>query len=888
MSIHADVPPEQSNETLAGFVPPLNAPVTVLTDIPPVVTPGAQCFGEYEVVGELGEGGMGRVYKARHRTLGQFVAVKVLTLNDPAGRERFRAEALTTAKLEHANIVRVIDVQTPPDGRPYLVMEFADGGSLDRELNSTPQNPYRAAEMLETIARAVHFAHEHQVIHRDLKPANVLRSRDGTLKLTDFGLAKQMDSVSGLTRTGALLGTPQYMAPEQADGRTHEFGPAVDIYALGAILYEMLTGRPPFRGVTVMETLEQVRRDEPAPPSRLVPRLPRDLSVICLKCLEKAPGRRYATAGDLADDLRRWLKGEPIVARAASRWEKLWRQIVRHPWESAAIAASVVLVFVLLAGSLYLHDKYTHDEAAQQLREQQDEAKNRFDAQERERQRQLNEQEEQKRKLLHEQLDRSRATFNTIRQRLMTGELKDTKGLTPLYRDLTEFYERLFADLQRDEKTDRRALAYEALEIGEMAQKVGLSDQAAWAFAEALKLFAELERTEPGLRAKRGEVLVKRARALFDRNELSAATGACDEAAALWAALPPTADRAAELHAAEIAHLRGEMFGRQYLLKDAVGAYSEAIQYRERLAEPYFAKTAKELAAGTEAERALAVKYLRELGRGHGYRGDVYLLQGHTSLADRDYQTSHRARQLVHDLLSAPGGDPIELERAKFQLGRSFTNLARFQARHRAYSTAKQCMDDALRLRLALVAGNPHSEEYAIDLLANRTEQLEFALLESLDEPERRARARPELVELSTVLIDVTGAARANRARTFRAREVTAEAHLARAEGRAEALTDANRAEVLGDLAAALQFLDGKLAASPKYAFQRAAALALTAELTAAPPSDARWARALAELKDALAGGYRDTHPADLFKRRCFKALATDEDFKALVAQYGK
>ena len=252
----------------------------------------------YDILEVLGRGGMGVVYKARHLALGRVVALKMVLAADHAGPEalaRFRAEAAALARLQHPHIVQIFEVGEQ-DGRPYFALEFVDGGSLAAKVKGTPWEPRRAAALAETLARAVHAAHERQVVHRDLKPANVLLTGDGTPKITDFGLAKTLDADDGLSRTGQVVGTPSYMPPEQAAGKTKEIGPASDVYALGAILYELLTGRPPFKGPTSLDTLHQVLADEPAPPRRLNSRAPRDLETVCLKCLEKQPGRRYASA----------------------------------------------------------------------------------------------------------------------------------------------------------------------------------------------------------------------------------------------------------------------------------------------------------------------------------------------------------------------------------------------------------------------------------------------------------------------------------------------------------------------------------------------------------------------------------------------------------------
>ncbi len=305
--------------------------------------------GGYEIIEELGRGGMGVVYKARHLKLQRIVALKMLLGGSFVTSEeqaRFRIEAEAVARLRHPNIVQIyevgeheVDTGSP---RPYFTLEFAAGGNLSSHLAGRPQTPRQAAAWLESMARAAHYAHQQGIVHRDLKPSNVLLTEAGEPKLCDFGVAKLMTGSDVKTRSGTLLGTAEYMAPEQAT-EGEKVGPAADIYALGAIIYTMLTGRPPFQGSNTLHILEQVRSQEPVPLRRLVPHLPRDLETICLKCLEKEPAQRYASAADLADDLQRFLLGEPICARPAPFWERGWKWSKRRPAVSGLLAAVVVL-----------------------------------------------------------------------------------------------------------------------------------------------------------------------------------------------------------------------------------------------------------------------------------------------------------------------------------------------------------------------------------------------------------------------------------------------------------------------------------------------------------------------------------------------------------------
>jgi WD40 repeat protein/serine/threonine protein kinase len=317
---------------------------------PPEEMPG------YEILGVLGRGGMGVVYQARQVQLKRLVALKMIRAGDQAGDEllsRFATEAQAVARLQHPHIVQIYEVGEH-HGRPFCALEFVSGGTLAARLAGTPQLPRSAAAVVRTLALAMDAAHRQGIVHRDLKPANILlaaadapRLEDVVPKITDFGLAKRLDEDMGQTSTGAIMGTPAYMAPEQALGRK-DVGPAADVYALGAILYECLTGRPPFKAATTLETLEQVRTQEPVPPRLLQPKVPRDLETVCLKCLEKEQPRRYASATDLAEDLRRFLAGEPIVARPVASSERLLKWVRRRPAVAALVVALPVAALLLL------------------------------------------------------------------------------------------------------------------------------------------------------------------------------------------------------------------------------------------------------------------------------------------------------------------------------------------------------------------------------------------------------------------------------------------------------------------------------------------------------------------------------------------------------------
>jgi WD40 repeat protein len=311
----------------------------------------------YEILGVLGWGGMGVVYKARQLARDRLVALKMIRAGGQATAAelaRVRAEAAAVARLPHANVVQIHEVGLH-EGVPFLALEYVPGGNLASHIAGTPQSGRRAAELVETLARALDVIHAQRIVHRDLKPANVLLAEDGTPKITDFGLVKRLDRDERLTRPGCVAGTPNYMAPEQVEDRPREVGPATDVYALGALLYEMLTGRPPFLAATPMATAKRVATEEPVPPRQLQPQVPRDLQNVCLKCLEKEPRKRYATAGALADDLRRFHDGVPTLARPTPPWERAWRWARRQPVNAALVGLvlfTVVLGYVLVTSQM--------------------------------------------------------------------------------------------------------------------------------------------------------------------------------------------------------------------------------------------------------------------------------------------------------------------------------------------------------------------------------------------------------------------------------------------------------------------------------------------------------------------------------------------------------
>ncbi len=325
---------------------------------PPPHSPGSW-FGSYELIEQIGEGGMGVVFKARQRTLNRIVALKMMRSGSLASEpevKRFRSEAQAVARLQHPNVVAIHEVGEQ-DGQFFFSMDYIEGKNLAEVVRRTPLPAERAARYVKTIAEATHYAHERGILHRDLKPANVLIDASDQPRITDFGLAKHIATDSDLTVSGAVMGTPSYMPPEQAAGKRKEIGPASDVYSLGAILYDLLTGRPPFRADTPVDTLRQVLDSEPAPPRLLNAKVPRDLETICLKCLAKEPGQRYPSARELAEDLGRFLLREPIQARPVGHLGRLWRWCRRNPVIAGFSGATGSLLLMLaLAAVLFRSD----------------------------------------------------------------------------------------------------------------------------------------------------------------------------------------------------------------------------------------------------------------------------------------------------------------------------------------------------------------------------------------------------------------------------------------------------------------------------------------------------------------------------------------------------
>ncbi len=459
---------------------------------PPPPGHGAPAVPGFEIQAEVGRGAFGVVYRAVQAGLGRTVALKMLREGAPGDHDqlaRFRREAETVARLRHPNVVAVYEVGEAA-GRAYFALEYAEGGSLAERLAGTTLPAREAAGLIEALSRAVEAAHRCGVVHRDLKPGNVLlQLREGSgaagapaqlplsafvAKVADFGLARRLDLPSGATATGHVLGTPSYMAPEQAEGKK-DVGPPADVYALGAVLYECLTGRPPFKAESVLEVLLQVRTMEPIPPRRLQPKVPRDLETICLKCLQKDPARRYTSAAALADDLRRYLDGRPIVARPIGPAGRLARWCRRRPAVAGLLAASLLLLAGGVGGVVWQWRRAERHLA--EANEQRDRATENF--------------------RLARQAVRDYCVRVSIDQRLRQSDLTELRK--DLLQTAARFHER-FRELESDDPDVQAERAEALFELAFINKHVGSTGEAREYYAESLALWEALAAAHPGIR----------------------------------------------------------------------------------------------------------------------------------------------------------------------------------------------------------------------------------------------------------------------------------------------------------------------------------------------------------------------------------------------------
>jgi serine/threonine protein kinase len=752
----------------------------------------------YDLLGELGRGGMGVVYKARHRALNRLVALKVISAGGLAGPrelERFRAEAEAVARLQHPNVVQVFEVGDH-DGRPYLALELVEGGTLAQALAATPLPGREAAELVETLARAVHHAHEQGVVHRDLKPGNILLLRDegGGMrdemnpgdpssliphpsslrpKITDFGLAKRLDPDASQSTTGVAVGTPNYMAPEQAAGLNRLVGPAADIYALGSILYECLTGRPPFQGTSAVETLQQVVTADAVPPARLQPSVPRDLETICLVCLRKEPRKRYSSAQALADDLRRFLDGRPIAARRTPPWERAVKWAKRRP-----ALAGLIVVSVLGAGALagvgvsYYRQLDRHNrelsDANEQILRERDDARRGWAQAERETAR------------AETNLDSASEAVERMLTRVGLQELAAVPHLDPtrarLMEDALEFFNRLIAAQAGDRRLHHK-MAQTQFRAGQIHYMLGRLPAAAESLEAALAVVRDLQ-TDPTPRVsidtlRELEAKILNQMGLLRRLEgkLPAARADIEAALQIRETLIAAKPRDAEaLYQLVIGYTNLSAISRTERRKD------ERLTYLSR--------------ALTRAEELMALTPATFFAR------DAYsTVLNHLGLFQLDHRQADRGLEVLEKALEIRRAlakeQPGEVH-GQADLGTALSNAATARRENGYLRRAVTLYAEALAIREKLAADHPDVAPWAIDVANTLFHMGELS----------RAKGDHESAEdwYTKAIARVAG-----RDDDPRARAVLRDAHAYRGEARdqlgrhADAADDLKRAAELGD-----------------------------------------------------------------------------------------
>ncbi|HQR08722.1 MAG TPA: protein kinase [Gemmatales bacterium] len=513
----------------------------------------------YEVISRLGQGGMGRVFKARHLGLHRMDAIKMVSVGaSPHLITRFMDEARAIARLKHPNIAQVYD-SGEVDGHPFYAMELVEAGTLTQKLSRQPQEARWSARLIMTLAQAVHYFHQQGIIHRDLKPSNVLMEADGEPKIADFGLVKNIGSDSQHTETGDIIGTPSYMSPEQASGMVKSIGPASDIYALGAILYECLTGRPPFQTPDGMQTLMLVIAEEPVPPGKLVPKLPKDLDTICMKCLEKQPGRRYATAQALADDLARFLEGESIIARPVGRVEKTWKWCRRRPAWAGLILVGLLSLVGFGVGFFWLTKAYSDLSAA---KKESDEGL----------------------KLTTSALHQFTTSFSSELEGIPQTEGVRIKALN----DARKIFDKLIS-LRPRSLESRVQYVDHCQQLGSIERTLGGYDRADAAYQQAFQMLDAIIRETDALpfRAKYLSVIVQRANLEYERSQLDRCREYLQQAEPLAAKLEAINDPSSTvLHPITDYHaFRGLLFSKDKKFKEAEQEYRQALSKLQRANE---------------------------------------------------------------------------------------------------------------------------------------------------------------------------------------------------------------------------------------------------------------------------------------------------------------
>jgi serine/threonine-protein kinase len=630
--VAGDEPPP-TNQLLPSDLPGQGSRHETLEFTGPAPRLGAPPVEGYEILSELGRGGMGVVYKARHQALKRTVALKMVLGGGHNERSltRFQTEAEAVARLQHPNIVQIYEVGQS-NGLPFFAMEFVEGCNLTAHLAGTPQPAKDCARLVATLARAMHYAHEHGIVHRDLKPANILLARGapaggmGMPKITDFGLAKKLDDAAGPTRTGDVMGTPSYMAPEQALGRLDHIGPATDVYALGAILYELLTARPPFKAETAMDTMFQVMYAEPVRPGQLRARMPRDLETICLKCLEKEVARRYPSALALAEDLERFVNDEPIRARPVGPAGQAMRWARRRPAAAALVGVSGLALVAALAGSLlynFKQDQWNNQEKHlnQQLASLADSEKQKAAEAVAERKNaetardaaiNLEKIARQQRLQAERNFQKARQAVDEMLNEVGNTHLENVPHMDAVRRTLLARavnFHRSFLETDSSDPSVRFQAAQAYVQLGNIYRKLGTepSDrlEAEKAYREAIKLLTALHgqsAERPGYAQALADAYFQEAQLLRQVARLTEAEQACRKALEIQEQLtradpqPPADRHALALSLNEL----GQILSNRGQAKPAEKAYRDALAIQEALTREFPDRPAyREFYAGT-------------------------------------------------------------------------------------------------------------------------------------------------------------------------------------------------------------------------------------------------------------------------------------------------
>jgi tetratricopeptide (TPR) repeat protein len=664
----------------------------------------------YEILGELGRGGMGVVYKARQIGLNRLVALKMILAGGHASAgelDRFRTEAEAVARLQHPNVVAIHEVGEQ-NGLPYFSLEYCEGGSLAARLDGTPWEPANAAALGETLARAMQAAHARGIVHRDLKPANILLAGDGKPKIADFGLAKQLDSGPGRTASGAIMGTPSYMAPEQAGG-AKDVGPAADVYALGAVLYELLTGRPPFKAPTDLDTMLQVVSDDPVPPTRLQPKTPLDLETICLKCLAKEPARRYPAAEAMAEDLHRFRVGEPIAARPVGRLERGRRWCRRNPALAGSLAAiALALVLGAAVSTAFGMRANRNAERANRNAERADrEAAAAVAARNRTR----------------EALD---AMVSGVTGDSLATQTTLSEEQKRFLQSVLTYYEEFAAEPGEDSE-GRQRLAKAHMSLGTIRYRLGQHDEGGREFSQGVLLWKQLAAEYPAVLAYR-QVL---ARSHNNLGILLAGQGKRPEAEAAYRAALAVREKLAADYPAVSAYRQdlagshnslGALLAGQGKRPEAEAAYRAALAVQEKLA----------------ADHPAVPAYRQDLAGSHNNVGALLAGQGKRPEAEAAY----RAALAVREKLAA---EHLAVPAYRQDLAQSHHNLGALLAGQGKRPEAEAAYRTALAVREKLAADHPAVPAYRQDL-AQSHNNLGALLAGQGKWPEAEAALRAALV----------------------------------------------------------------------------------------------------------------------------------------------